>query len=1449
MTNDDANSRTEDENELNLDIGVGADGSDKDAALRVRQSIADSAGSDAGGEGPDRTAPNLHFGSAQFEDHLKANSLTQGGSEAAIAESSQDFVAATDNTPEPLIQRTAFNSQRSDPTPETTEPGSLSASSADINPNFSDVSIEVGQPVSQPDAQVAPNAPLFLGDEHKVAQSDETEPLPIEELRLSDTQIDENMEGGIVADLGAMTTEDGRPLTFTVSDPRFEVVAGQLKLKDGQSLDHEGEPEIDLKITASTPDGEIRVQSFTITVGDVNEGPVDLDLSAASVSENEAGAVIGDLSTVDPDAGDSHSYTVSDARFEVADGQLKLRDGVALDHEAGDVTLEITTTDAAGLSRTESFTITVGDVNEGPVDLDLSAASVSENEAGAVIGDLSTVDPDAGDSHSYTVSDARFEVADGQLKLRDGVALDHEAESEISIDVTTTDSGGLSHTETFNIDVRDVNEAPTDIVSKSGFSAKYFDVDTSLRSVSDIDWNGNATATENISEIDYENGSSSFWEDGSRDTFGVQVVGDINVKTGGSYTFDLSADDGAVLFIDGQEVVNNDGLHAYNTRSTTVDLDPGEHSIEVRYFENYGHAGLKLEWEGPDTDGKELVTSSSELVVDENSAGSHIANLTVTDPDENDTFTLTVSDERFEVVDGQLKLKDGVSLDHEAGQSVSVDVMATDAAGATYTETFEISVTDINEGPTDIDLSNFEVSEEEAGAVIGKLSTTDQDVADTHSYTVSDARFEVVDGQLKLRDDQSLDFAVEPEISLKVTTTDKAGQSYTETFDIDVTDKNEAPTLDLNVVALDAPGTNGLAEMSFSGVSVSNTGQTEAIHGEGQGEAALWANVGTFQGQDFDIKATVVDSNTSGYRGSFFSVSGDNASFWTNAGETTVKYEFFVSGTDEEMIINGSFLVDDLDGGRANEHFSIDMSQVDAYGVERGGDIEATDPETGVRDFAGVGYTSSGDSEHAVAFNMAGSDGFTLTYGASSNGRAFYLDGDWTDGYFDNVVVTDTNFNHADVFTEGSAGTQVVSNQVAIDDTDGKELFSAELVLTNAQLDDELVVGTLPKGITARVDTSVEGQVTVTLEGAADHETYETALKSITFKNDSETLSSVERTIQITVNDGIDDSAPAEMTVYVNNMGNDGLFQDTGSADLNDILTGNADNNELRGLGGDDSLEGGGGDDLIKGGDGSDTALYSGSRSDYKVEVDGNGDLVVTDLMGDDGMDTLVGVETLQFADGDFAVTLSPKTGTMQMSGSKGTEDLLAFEDPDMPATKWADRTDNDQSVAVKEDETAEISYAHDGGPEAVVSLSGLPSGTMIFDGENAVMTDGSDVDLSGWDLTALDVSPPYGFTGTIDAEISVSVENSRGTTSVQTDQIEIEVGDPTMTLSQSSIPVNHAQSESGGWVEASEMPSGAEGAAEQNQNEENVMNEEIVVPPGSANEAEQFETYERSDW
>jgi VCBS repeat-containing protein len=209
---------------------------------------------------------------------------------------------------------------------------------------------------------------------------------------------------------------------------------------------------VNVTVTSTDAGGLSTNQLFAITVTNVNETPTAISLDSSTVAENAVGAVMGNLTTTDPDAGDTHTYTVDDARFEVVAGQLKLKAGQSLDFETEpSVNVTVTSTDAGGLNTNQLFSITVTNVNETPTAISLDNSTVAENAAGAVIGNLTTTDPDAGDTHTYTVDDARFEVVAGQLKLKAGQSLDFETEPSVNVTVTSTDAGGLNTNQLFSI--------------------------------------------------------------------------------------------------------------------------------------------------------------------------------------------------------------------------------------------------------------------------------------------------------------------------------------------------------------------------------------------------------------------------------------------------------------------------------------------------------------------------------------------------------------------------------------------------------------------------------------------------------------------------------------------------------------------------------------------------------------------------------------------------------------------------------------------------------------------------------------------------------------------------------------------------------------------------------------------------------------------------------------
>lgn len=65
--------------------------------------------------------------------------------------------------------------------------------------------------------------------------------------------------------------------------------------------------------------------------------------------------------------------------------------------------------------------------------------------------------------------------------------------------------------------------------------------------------------------------------------FGADFVATFNAPTTGKYTFDLGADDGAYLFLDGNLVINNGGVHGITFVDGSVRLSAGPHALEVQY--------------------------------------------------------------------------------------------------------------------------------------------------------------------------------------------------------------------------------------------------------------------------------------------------------------------------------------------------------------------------------------------------------------------------------------------------------------------------------------------------------------------------------------------------------------------------------------------------------------------------------------------------------------------------------------------------------------------------------------------------------------------------------------------------------------------------------------------------------------------------------------------------
>ncbi|MES2844246.1 MAG: hypothetical protein V4747_04385, partial [Pseudomonadota bacterium] len=95
-----------------------------------------------------------------------------------------------------------------------------------------------------------------------------------DEITLSNNSVLENAVGSVVGTLATVETDGGfGPYTYSVDDPRFEIVSGELKLKSDVALNFEVEQSISIEVTVTDPDGLTHTENFTVNVTDVNEAP------------------------------------------------------------------------------------------------------------------------------------------------------------------------------------------------------------------------------------------------------------------------------------------------------------------------------------------------------------------------------------------------------------------------------------------------------------------------------------------------------------------------------------------------------------------------------------------------------------------------------------------------------------------------------------------------------------------------------------------------------------------------------------------------------------------------------------------------------------------------------------------------------------------------------------------------------------------------------------------------------------------------------------------------------------------------------------------------------------------------------------------------------------------------------------------------------------------------
>ncbi len=226
-----------------------------------------------------------------------------------------------------------------------------------------------------------------------------------------------------------------------------------------------------------TPASMPRGISSTLGTYWISNGPV---VSNQTLATNEDAPLSGSVRATDRDD-NIVSYAVQTAATR---GTVNLNTATGAwvytpnANAYGQDTFEIIVTDAMNLTAVQTVTVNVAPLNDAPTDITLTGApaGIAERDHpitgttldAIVLGTLSATDidaPDAGDfaTHVFSVSDSRFEIVNGNtLRLKAGAALDYEAGTTVSVDVTVKDRNGgaqgLTYTKTFTFDVLNGND-------------------------------------------------------------------------------------------------------------------------------------------------------------------------------------------------------------------------------------------------------------------------------------------------------------------------------------------------------------------------------------------------------------------------------------------------------------------------------------------------------------------------------------------------------------------------------------------------------------------------------------------------------------------------------------------------------------------------------------------------------------------------------------------------------------------------------------------------------------------------------------------------------------------------------------------------------------------------------------------------------------------------------
>ena len=849
------------------------------------------------------------------------------------------------------------------------------------------------------------------------------------------------------------------------------------------------------------------------------------------------------------------------------------------------LTLTATATESDGSPATEIKTLllNIQSINDAPTAISLSSNTISENDTGAVVGELTTVDVDATDSHSYTVSDDRFEVVNNQLKLKDAISLDHETVSSVDVTVTTTDLAGAPHSQLFNVVVQDVNDAPEVSATVEATTVEDNPITLTkvqlLEHVTDQDANTEFTITNvqinggNVAVVDNGNATWTFtptanWSGAALVSFDVSDGIATPVSTQLNLTVNPEVDT-PTLEATGGTVISTIDFNSHILPSGWSSENNLERGSGYAYE---GDAGIEL-----DAGGAPAATDALYYDVDTSQGNDHKISLWIKQRTEgndgSDHVEIVWNGEVLQTIDPTTTWGVyTVELPNTGADSTELAIreVADQNQGSGPLIDF-VNVIRLNSTTNEDPNIDYTIHVNEDGLIAIDITTalTDTDGSENLSVSLTGlpAGFVLTDGANTITSDgnaidisgwQAKNLTATPldnyntdfNISITATATEAAStESITKTILVDMTPVDDVPIIAETPVIEGTENTTIIItkdQLLSSAMDVDGDGlSVENVTYSGSDGSLLAVNNMTF-GADTNNKIDVGDKLASFNE---FSIEFDYTSTGSHSGSIDSLFSLSTPNQDNELLISikntdGSLQV--TSGGTALNFSEINMYDGNTHNITFTWD-------------GSNGELKLYDGNELVATEI-------LKPGHNIEADGWFIVGQDQDSYgggFDsNQSLTNAKIGQITMAYEAVAQATIESGTSV---AEASSNLALDLVAENGQIVD-------------KVDDS-----SISTAGSIE------AVEHYEFTPTTDFNGNVD--INYTVSDGVS-SVPTQLTVEIR--------EHTTGTSAEDTLIGTAENDFIEGMVANDSLDGGAGDDILSGGAGDDI-LTGGTGSDHFI--------------------------------------------------------------------------------------------------------------------------------------------------------------------------------------------------------------------------------------------------------